>query len=384
MQIFLLILFALIAFFWLAHGLRVLIGALQLPRVKNFAPATDEHCPKISILFAARDEEEKLGAALATLLALDYPDFEIIAVDDRSTDATPKILAENGAKDSRLRVVHVNELPSGWLGKPHALQKGYEVSSGELLLFTDADVHFKPDTLRRVATLFQERLLDHLTLFCGLQMEGFWEKVVMTFFATVFQLSTDPKSIGNPKSRGYVGIGAFQLVRRSTYEAAGTHKKLAMEVVDDLKLAKIMKQAGAQSCVGVADEHISLRWHAGLGNIVRGVTKNFFAAAGYSLFLVVAHCLIIFLVSLLPFFAVTLLHGWARGFAIISIVVAIAFQASVALVLKANPLYGLTHPLGCVVYLYMVLRSTVVTLWRGGVTWRDTFYSLDELRRGKI
>jgi glycosyltransferase involved in cell wall biosynthesis len=384
MQIFLLILFALIAFFWLAHGLRVLIGALQLPRVKNFAPATDEHCPKISILFAARDEEEKLGAALATLLALDYPDFEIIAVDDRSTDATPKILAENGAKDSRLRVVHVNELPSGWLGKPHALQKGYEVSSGELLLFTDADVHFKPDTLRRVATLFQERLLDHLTLFCGLQMEGFWEKVVMTFFATVFQLSTDPKSIGNPKSRGYVGIGAFQLVRRSTYEAAGTHKKLAMEVVDDLKLAKIMKQAGAQSCVGVADEHISLRWHAGLGNIVRGVTKNFFAAAGYSLFLVVAHCFIIFLVSLLPFFAVTFLHGWALGFAILSIVIAIAFQASVALVLKANPLYGLTHPLGCVVYLYMVLRSTVVTLWRGGVTWRDTFYSLDELRRGKI
>ena len=384
MQIFLLILFGLIAFFWLAHGLRVLIGAMQLPQVQEFAAAADENCPRISILFAARDEEEKLSAALETLLTLDYPNFEIIAVDDRSTDATPKILAENKAQDSRLQVVRVDELPSGWLGKPHALQKGYEVSSGELLLFTDADVQFKPDTLRRVVTLFQQKQLDHLTLLCGLDMRGFWEKVALTFFGLVFQLSTDPKSVGNPKSRGYVGIGAFQLVKRQVYELAGTHKKLAMEIVDDLKLAKIMKQAGAKSCVGVANEHVSLRWHAGIRNIVRGVTKNFFAAAGYSLFMVTAHCLIIVLVSLLPFLAVAFLHGWARGFAIFSIVIAIWFQSSVAFILKANPFYGLTHPIGCVVYLYMVLRSTVVTLWRGGVTWRDTFYSLEELRRRKV
>jgi hypothetical protein len=157
-----------------------------------------------------------------------------------------------------------------------------------------------------------------------------------------------------------------------------------MEVVDDLKLAKIMKQAGAKSCVGVADEHVWLRWHAGLGNIVRGVTKNFFAAGGYSLLMVTAHCLIIFLVSLLPFLAVAFLHGWARGFSILSIVIAIGFQASVSVVLKANPLYGLTHPIGCLIYLYMVLRSTVVTLWQGGVKWRDTFYSLEELRRRKV
>lgn len=384
MQTFLLILFGLIAFFWLAHGLRVLIGAMQLPQVQKFAPAADENCPRISLLFAARDEEEKLSAALETLLALDYPNFEIVAVDDRSTDTTTKILFESKAKDSRLKVVRVDELPSGWLGKPHALQKGFEVSNGELLLFTDADVQFKPDTLRRVATLFQQKQLDHLTLLCGLDMRGFWENAALTFFALIFQLSTDPKSIGKPKSRGYVGIGAFQLAKRRVYELAGTHKKLAMEVVDDLKLAKIMKQAGAKSCVGVANEHVRVRWHAGLGNIVRGVTKNFFAAAGYSLLMVAAHCLIIALVSLLPFFAVAFLRGWARGFAILSIVIAIGFQASVALVLKANPLYGLTHPIGCVVYLYMVLRSTVVTLWKGGVTWRDTFYPLEELRRRKV
>jgi glycosyltransferase involved in cell wall biosynthesis len=384
MQTFLLILFGLIAFFWLAHGLRVLFGLLQLPRLQKLAPASDGYCPKISILFAARNEEEKIEVALKSMMALDYPSLQIIAVDDRSTDATPKILASCAAQDSRLRTMRVEELPPGWLGKPHALQKGYEISSGEFLLFTDADVQFKPDTLRRAVSLFQNRKLDHLTLLCGLDMRGFWEKLALTFFALVFQLSTDPKNIGNPRSRGYVGIGAFQLVRRNVYEAAGTHKKLAMEVVDDLKLAKIMKLAGARSCVGLAEEHVTVRWHAGLGNIIRGVTKNFFAAAGYSLWLVTAHCVIIFLVSLLPFLTVAFLHGWARGLAIFSIAIGMVFQASVAYVLKASPLYGLTQPVGCAIYLYMVFRSTVVTLWQGGVTWRDTFYSLDELRRRKV
>lgn len=377
-------LLGLIAFFWLTHGLRVLYGALRLPRLQKYPLAADENCPRISILFAARDEEEKLPAALGTLLALDYPQLEIIAADDRSTDATPQILAKFAAVNPRVRVVRVNELPDGWLGKPHALQKAYEASSGELLLFTDADVHFHQDTLRRTVSLFAERSLDHLTLLCRLQMKGFGEKMLLTFFGLVFQLSTDPQRVSNPKSRSYVGIGAFQLVKRSVYEASGTHKRLAMEVVDDLKLAKIMREAGARSCVGLAEEHVSVRWHAGFGNIVRGVTKNFFAAASYSLTLVVAHSLIIFLVSVLPFAALAFLHGRALIFAAISIGVAVLFQACIAVVMKSSPLYGFTHPIGGLIYIYMVFRSTAVTLWRGGVVWRDTFYSLDELRRDKV
>jgi len=376
------ILFGLVALFWLTHGLWVLYGTARLPRLQKFPLAADEHCPSISIIFAARNEQEKLAAALKTLIALDYSRLEIIAADDRSTDSTPLILAEYAAKDSRVRVVRVNELPSGWLGKPHALQKAYEAASGELLLFTDADVQFLPDTLRRAVSLFTERKLDHLTLLCGLQMEGFWEKLLLTFFGMVFQLSTDPQRVSNPKSRSYVGIGAFQLVRRSIYETAGTHRRLAMEVVDDLKLAKIVRQSGARSCVGMSEEHVSVRWHAGFANIVRGVTKNFFAAAGYRVTLVVAHCLIIFLVSVLPFVALAFLHGWALAFVAVSTAIAIGFQACAAAVMKVSPLYGFTHPIGALLYIYMVLRSTAITLKQGGVVWRDTFYPLDELRRG--
>jgi glycosyltransferase involved in cell wall biosynthesis len=173
MHYFGLVLFGFIAFFWLTHGLRVAYGASQLPWLKDFSPAADANCPRISLIFAARDEEEKLPAALATLMEIDYPSLEVIAVDDRSNDATGRILDEFAAAHSRLRVVHVTELPPGWLGKPHGLQKAFEVSSGDWLLFTDADVRFQPDAVRRAVTLAIEHDLDHLTLFGDVEMIGF-------------------------------------------------------------------------------------------------------------------------------------------------------------------------------------------------------------------
>ena len=223
-------LFGLIAFFWIFHGLRVAYGALRLPRIKDCAPAKDAACPRISLIFAARDEEEKLPAALATLAALDYPNLEIIAVDDRSLDSTGAILEEFTRRHPRLRALRVRELPNGWLGKPHALQRAYEQSTGEWLLFTDADVRFAPDVLRRAVTLVKQRGVDHLTLFGDVEMVGFWEKVLITFFGLAFHIATDPYRVSNPDSWAYVGVGAFQLLRRSAYEQAGTHRRLAMEV----------------------------------------------------------------------------------------------------------------------------------------------------------
>jgi glycosyltransferase involved in cell wall biosynthesis len=234
----------------------------------------DRDCPRISLIFAARDEEEKLPAALATLTAIDYPNLEIIAVNDRSQDRTGKILDEFALSHERLRVAHVDALPTGWLGKTHALQTGYERSTGEWLLFTDADVRFSRDVLRRAVTLMNERTLDHLTLFGDVEMKGFWEKVLITFFGLTFHVATDPYHVSNPDSWTYVGVGAFQLLKRSVYESVGTHRRLAMEVVDDMKRGKIVKQAGFRSSVGLAQEAVVVRWHAGLGNLVRGVPKT--------------------------------------------------------------------------------------------------------------
>jgi glycosyltransferase involved in cell wall biosynthesis len=384
MRIFGIGLFGLIALFWVTYGLRVAYGATRLPWVRNFLPAPDANCPRISLLFAARDEEEKLSAALATLMEIDYPELEIVAVDDRSQDATGRILDEFAAAHPRLGVVHVHTLPKGWLGKPHALQKAYEASSGEWLLFTDADVRFKSDVLRRAMALVQVHNLDHLTLLGDVEMMGFWETVLITFFGLGFHIAANPAQAGNPRSSRYVGVGAFQLVRRSAYEASGTHRRLAMEVVDDMKLGKIVKQAGFRSGCGVAQDSVAVRWHAGAGNLVRGVTKNFFAGAGYDLKVVALQLAGLFMMDVLPFAGAVWGHGWIRGLSAIAVAIAMSFHAGVAWVMRVSPLYALTHPLGALLFSYMLLRSTVVTLWQGGVVWRDTFYPLEDLKRGVV
>jgi glycosyltransferase involved in cell wall biosynthesis len=384
MQLFGILLFASIAFFWLTHGLRIAYGAFRLPWVKDFPHAPDADCPRISILFGARDEEEKLPAALTTLMELDYPHLEVIAVDDRSRDATGRILDDFASAHSRLRVVHVTELAPGWLGKPHALQKAYEASKGEWLLFTDADVRFKPDVLRRAVTLARQRNLDHLTLLGDVEIVGFWETVLMTFFGLAFHIANDPHRASNPKSGFYVGVGAFQLLKRSVYEAGGTHRRLAMEVIDDMKLAKIVKQAGFRSGVAIAQDFFVVRWHAGLSNFILGVTKNFFAGVGFSLGFAAFAVAGVLLTNVLPVAGLIFGHGWIRVFSAIAVFMALAFHASVDIVMRVSPLYALTNPLGALLFAYMLVRSTVVTLWQGGIVWRGTFYPLDELKRGMV
>jgi glycosyltransferase involved in cell wall biosynthesis len=384
MHLLVLLPFALIAFFWVFHGLRVAWGLLRLPWMKDYAPAKDADCPRISLIFAARDEQEKLPGALATLATIDYPDLEIIAVDDRSQDATGPILDAFSRTHERFRAVRVTALPPGWLGKPHALQKAYESATGEWLLFTDADVRFAPDALRRAAAMVKQKNLDHLTLFGDVEMVGFWETVLITFFGLAFHIANDPYRVSNPHSRAYVGVGAFQLIKRPAYEACGTHRRLAMEVVDDMKLGKLVKQAGLRSSVGVAQEAVVVRWHAGAGNLIRGVTKNFFAALGYNLPFVVLAISGMLMMNVVPFAGLILGHGWVRILSGVAVVLAMAFHVGVDWAMRVSPLYALTHPLGALLFSYMLLRSTVVTLWQGGVTWRGTFYPLEELRRGVV
>ena len=376
--------FGIIALFWVTYGFKVAYGAVRLPWLQDFAPAVDADCPSISVIFAARDEQEKLPGALATLVAVDYPGLEIIAVDDRSSDATPQILDDFAAQHPQLRVVHVRELPKGWLGKPHALQKGFEASRGELIVFTDADVKFERDSLRRVVTLLRQRGLDHLSLLGDVVQSGFWDTVFISFFGMGFQLATDPYSLTNPNSRSYAGVGAFQMLRRSTYEASGTHRRLAMEVIDDMKLGKLVKMAGFRSGIAVAQKYVSVEWHVGLGNLVRGVEKNFFAGAQFRVSTAGAQILALLVMNVLPFAGLFLGHGWIRAFAAVSVLIAICFHVGVDVVMRVSPLYCLTLPLGAIIVSYMILRSTIITLRQGGIVWRDTFYPLEELRRGLV
>ncbi len=384
MHIFWIVVMGAIAIAWVASAIDLAMGIRTIPWLRDAAPLEDEKCPAVSILFAGRDEAEKMPGAIATMLALDYPRYEVIAVDDRSVDATGAILAAGAKKDARLKPARVDSLPAGWLGKPHALEKAYERSSGEWLVFTDADVHFKPDVLRRVIALADGMKWDHLTLLAAPKLYTFGEKVAMMFFSTCFLIGTRPWRANDPKSRGYSGIGAFQLVRRSAYEKAGTHRRLAMEVIDDLKLGKIVKEAGFRSGVARGEDAVSVHWHAGLANIVRGTTKNFFAATGFRLPVLASQVLGTLAMFVLPVAALAFLDGWALVFAATSSIFALIIATGAARAIGASPFYGLTYPIGAVIICWMLLRSTAVTLWQGGVTWRGTFYPIEELKRGVV
>ena len=372
------------ALLWVLSTIDIVRGVPKLPSISNIAPLKDADCPAVSVLFAARDEEEKLPGALRTFLALDYPRYEVVAVDDRSEDETAQILDSALQSDSRLKVVHISSLPAGWLGKPHAMQRAYEHASGEWLVFTDADVHFSPDLPRRSIALAQREGWDHLTLLSSVEMHTIGEKIAMTFFGMGFLMGVRPWRANDPHSTGYAGLGPFQLMRRSTYEAIGMHRRLAMEVVDDMKLGKLVKESGYRSGVGKAWNEVRVRWHAGVGNIVRGTTKNFFAASSYNLWLACVQLGVVLLMCVLPWVALPFLRGWALVFDAIAVGVIIATHAGVSIEVGVSPVYALTEPLGALIFAWMLARSTIVTLWNGGITWRGTFYPLEELKRGVV
>jgi glycosyltransferase involved in cell wall biosynthesis len=356
----------------------------RLPKIEDSSPLPLADCPRVSIIFAARDEAEKLSGALATLLAQDDTNYEVVAVDDRSRDATGQILDAAAARDTRLKVIHVAELPPRWLGKPHALQAGYEHSTGEWLVFTDADVHFAPDLLRRALGLAQQRGLDHLTLLGSLDMNGFWEKTITLYFGVGFLFGLEIWKANDPRSSRYMGAGYFQLIRRSAYEAVGTHERLRMEVVDDMRLGKIVKVGGFRSGVALGTKHIRLRWNPSALELVRGVTKNFFAATGFSVSRVLIDVAGILALSVFPFVALALTTGSALIAAGAAAGVVLFAHGCIAYGSGESWAYAFTHPIGALIFSYMLLRSTAVTLWRGGIVWRDTFYPLDELKRGMV
>ncbi|HKW88558.1 MAG TPA: glycosyltransferase [Candidatus Acidoferrales bacterium] len=384
MHTFATVLFALVAGLWIFAGIAAGRGMSRLPRLSASPPAAGANLPRISILFAARDEAEKLPAAVASLLALDYPNLEIVAANDRSTDSTPQLLDDFARRDPRLRVIHISELPQGWLGKPHALEVAYRASSGEWLVFTDADVRFAPELLRRSFAVAQEQRLDHLTLLSALDLRGFWEPVAVGYLGICFALGARPWQTNDPKSKTYMGVGAFQLIRRSAYEAIGTHRRLAMEVLDDMKLGKLVKQHGFRSGVAPSDSLLDIRWQEGIGNVIRGMTKNMFAGFEFKVPAVLVSVLAIFCISVLPFVGLFAAAGAAWIAAAIASAAAVVFEAGMMPLARASRWFGLTHPLGALIVIYIILRSMVVTLARGGVVWRGTFYPIEELKRGMV
>lgn len=340
---------------------------------------------RLAIVVPARNEEDSIEQALGRLLAIDYDNYEVIAVDDRSTDRTGEIMDRvAAASGGRLKVVHISELPPGWMGKAHAMWTAAQLSDSEWILFTDADVMFRPDCLRRAVAYAEEAKADHVVLLPKVLMERPGEKMMIGFFQLLFVFGHRPWKVADPKAKDHIGVGAFNLVRRTTYEAIGTYKALKFEVVDDMKLGKVIKNAGFRQRVVFGGDLIEIRWAHGARGVVRNLTKNSFAVMSFQVWRVVLASIGLVILNLLPFFGVVFASRWTRVPYGIALGCMFLLYAGVWRKVEIEPWYFFLHPVATVLFIYTMLRSTYFALRHGGVEWRGTFYPLEELRKGLV
>ncbi len=369
---------ALVLAIWAVQIFDFVAGTLRIPKLsKNSAEVSGQ--PRVSIIFAARNEEQRVGGALTAMLAQDYPDFEVIAVDDRSTDGTRDIL-QGFAGDYRLKVVEIQSLPAGWLGKTHALYQGYRRATGEWILFTDADVTFSPEMLRSAVPAARGAGWDHLVLLADMEARGLVEKIFTHYFVFGFLRRFRPWAVSNPRSKAYVGFGAFNLVRRGAYEKIGTHQALALSVVDDMDLGRKIKQAGFRQGVMLAREFVHVRWFEGWRGVFRSIEKNGFAALDFNPWTLVWMTALAFVMDILPFLLILLARGPVFQLSLASVVLIGLGYAAAG---RYDPSFFLSfpaHPAGSLLFFTSFWRSSLDVMRKGGITWRETFYSTKDLK----
>jgi glycosyltransferase involved in cell wall biosynthesis len=332
------------------------------------------------VVAAARDESTRVGDAVRSLLAQSYPGIQLVVADDRSVDGTGAILDRFAAADPRLRVVHIETLPEGWIGKCHALAMAAKGVESDWLLFTDGDVTYAPDAVRCAVSLALNEGMDHLAVAPHLIVDGPGEAAFTGYFVVMFHLSQRPWRVRDPRSNASVGIGAFNLVRRAAYERSGGHERIRHELIDDLALGRILKESGARSLFALDGDRVYARWQVGTAGLIRGVEKNAFAAFGYrtipALFAVLAQ-LVLAVTPVAAFFVPGLAPKIAAAVAWVG--VALAFHATYWGG-RYRWLSAAFMPLGGILFAYAILRSTVLALARGGIYWRGTFYPLEKLK----
>jgi cellulose synthase/poly-beta-1,6-N-acetylglucosamine synthase-like glycosyltransferase len=402
----------LLALIWLSRVLDTALGVRTLINISqpewDRHPATAAGNPRVAIIVPARNEEASIEQALTQLLALDYDNYEVIAINDRSTDQTGEIMDRIAASfqtqsrgDGRprpsggLKIFHIRELPPGWMGKAHAMYTAGKIAAdADWLLFTDADVMFRPDCIRRAIAFAEQERADHVVLFPHMVMKHPGEKMMLAFFQLMFVFGHRPWKVADPKAKDHIGVGAFNLVRRTVYEAVGTYQALRFEVLDDMKLGKVIKNAGfrQRNVLGASEggsdvrkrDLLEIRWAMGARGVVRNLTKNFFAVMSFQWWRALGFCVLAAIGNVLPFLGVLLAHGSARIPYAIALACIFFLYAGMSVFSDVRPWYFFLHPLGTLLFIYTMLRSMIFTLWRGGVEWRGTLYPLDELRKGLV
>jgi hypothetical protein len=338
----------------------------------------------VTAVVPCRNEERGVEAAVSSLLAQDVPGLRVVAVDDRSTDATGAILDRLAARSPRLEVVHVAALPAGWLGKNHACAAGAARARTEWLLFTDGDVVFAPDAVRRAVGLARDLGLGHLAVLPRFVAPGFAERAFVTAFASLLGPVLRIWELPRAGTRAAFGVGAFNLVRRADYEAAGGHARIALEMVDDVKLGLLLRRSGVPQGVAHSEGRVAVRWQNGFLASALGLVKNAFAALEYRTALALAAGALGAFAALAPLLLALLGPSpVARALGAAALGLSVLHHAVWSRRLaRGSGAEGILLPACLLVLSAVVLASAALARWRGGVVWRGTAYRLDDVRAG--
>ncbi len=358
-------------------------GIRSMGRLSSKPPLGETNLPSISIIVPACNEGKNIRQAILTQLRQSYGNFEIIAVNDRSTDNTGEILDELGSKHANLRILHITDLPEGWMGKAHALQCGAEIAGGDYLLFTDGDILMEGSTLSRAVCHMLSAELDHLSLIFKNSSKGWLlNSLILESGAGLLQLFR-PWLAKKHKSKNFIGVGAFNMVKRESYFHVGGHESIRMHPIDDIMLGKIIKRSGYHQDCLLGTDLVTVPWYDDLGSMIDGLMKNVLAIINYraTLLPVLLTGMVVF--NILPLWGAVLDVGYSR----------LVWQAVVVIKLGAF-FYG-TRLLGISAWctpgtlitpyisLYITVRAAWLNFSEHGINWRGTHYSLDELRKNE-
>jgi len=362
----------------------------------------------VSIIVPAKDEEANIGAALETLLAQDYPNIEIIVVDDRSTDGTAEVVRRVAARDGRVRLVQVKELAAGWFGKPHAMHTGAREARGEWLLFVDADCRQAPHSVRVGVGFCAAEGGEMLSLWPVLEMHGFWENAVQPVAGSVLVAWFRPGWVNDPKHRAAFANGQYILIRRSAYEAVGGYGAVRAKVVEDIAFARHVKGSGRRLLNAVGQDLFTTRMYDSLRAMWKGWTRIFYGAFG-GVGRILGVLLLTFLFTLLPFvvFAVSAAAlaaglrlgggglcpggagagGWwawtVFGLAAGTVVAIFVTMRRLFIAGCGNPWYLALYPMAVVLVMAFEAGALARALGMGAVTWRGTTYKGGRVISGK-
>lgn len=375
----------LVALGWLVRAVSLLRNAHKIPDLLSLplpAPIRSKDArPVLSVVVPACNEEASIAATVRAILASKGLDLELIVIDDRSTDATGRILDAIAAEDyPQLRVLHIENLPAGWLGKPHALAQGAALAQAEYLLFADADVLFREDALLRALDHLKREQLDHLVLYPTQLLETVGERMTIGALAAIGACALPIWKIPDPSTREFLGAGAFTLVTRAAYETVGGWGALRMQVLEDLRFGwEIKRGHGLRQQVVFGKDLLRLRWAIGAFGVIRNMTKNGFALFRFRPYEALPGIAALAVFFLAPIAA--LLGPPAARWSCVPFALALViFYARNASRNGVPAGYVLLYPIGAILLLFALARSLVLTLLRGGVEWRGTLYPLKQLR----